>query len=348
VANRLDYKTAAGRTVADIVMAPLLTRGTDFRVVDAGARNGMQELPACYAAHADYVGFEPNEAEYQKLVTGTTDASKAGFAPPRWKSETYYPCALWSRSEQRPFTITVGTGACSLMGAASAPVTQRMYLQYPGGRGERQFYDHHLRTQRTTEVECRRLDELIDGTRPIDYFKLDVEGAELAVLEGAERLFAQNRVLFVKTEFVMVPYYETHPLFGHQQAFLERWRMRFLGFDLAHARYTRDHAVLPPAVDRRLIHAGDAFFALDPDRTSLSSEDLHRIGIMSIIHGFASFGLSLMRDAGLLSTELLAAVESALAHVPLRSRARYFFEQFPYDAARRLTSLGALLRRVSG
>ncbi len=73
--NRLDYKTASGKTVGEILFAPILARGEDFRVVDAGARNGMFELPESYAKIANFIGFEPNEDEYRKLVTGTTDAA---------------------------------------------------------------------------------------------------------------------------------------------------------------------------------------------------------------------------------------------------------------------------------
>ena len=343
--HRLDYKTAAEGTVADILLAPLLQREEDFRIVDVGARNGMLDVPPSYAAHANFIGFEPNVDEYEKLLSGTTDAAKHGFVPPRWKTKTYYPYALWSSPQIRPFKITAGAGTCTLMDGVSEAVTQRMYLQYPDERRQRPFYNQLADIRDATKVECRRLDELIESDRPIDYLKLDVEGAELEALKGAENLFAKNRVLFVKTEFVMVPYYDEHPLFGHQQALLERWRMRFLGFDLAHVHYTRDQSFIPPAVDRRLIHAGDAFFALDPDRNRLTGEDLHRMGIMCIVHGFVSFGLSLIRDGNLLSVQAFKAIEMALARVPLRRRARYLFEQFPYFVAARLNRLAVYIPR---
>jgi FkbM family methyltransferase len=344
--NRLDYKTGSGKTVGEILFAPILARGEDFQVVDAGARNGMYELPESYAKVADFIGFEPNEDEYRKLVTGTTDAASYGLHSPRWKSEAFHPYALWNCEETRPFYITVGAGACSLMGHVNEAVAGHMYLQYADGRMNKRYYDHAVSTLRTTTVPCRRLDQLIDSDRPVDYLKLDVEGAELALLEGSEALFAANRILFVKTEFVMVPYYEVHPLFGHQQVFLDKHGLRLLGLDLGHSPYTREPSRIPAATDRRQIYAGDAFFVIDPDRVKRTPEDLHRAGIMAIIHGFASFGLSLIRDGGLVGATELDLVEAALARVPLRSRARYFFETFPmWFAVRLAVTRSRLFRR---
>lgn len=344
--NRLDLKTALGKTVGDILLAPIQARGEDFCVVDAGARNGMFELPASYAKHANFIGFEPNEDEYRKLVSGTTDAAKYGLHSPRWKSEMFHPYALWNNAEDHPFYITVGPGACSLMGHVDETIAGHMYLQYSDGRTDKCLYDHALTTVRTTTVPCRRLDTLIDAGPRIDYLKLDVEGAELTLLEGSEALFAANSILFVKTEFVMVPYYEVHPLFGHQQVFLDKYGLRLLGFDLEHPRYTRDLSRIPAATDRRQICGGDAFFVIDPDRVKRAPEDLHRAGIMAIIHGFASFGLSLIRDGGLVGASEIDLVEAALARVPLRSRARYFFETFPmWFAVRLAVTRSRLLRR---
>lgn len=46
---------------------------------------------------------------------------------------------------------------------------------------------------REVQVECARLDDVIDPHRRIDFVKIDVEGAELMVLEGAEGLLGRSR-----------------------------------------------------------------------------------------------------------------------------------------------------------
>jgi FkbM family methyltransferase len=54
----------------------------------------------------------------------------------------------------------------------------------------------------TIEVEGRRLDSLLDelGISRVDLLKIDVEGAELAVLEGADRVLASNSSLRLLVE----------------------------------------------------------------------------------------------------------------------------------------------------
>ena len=42
-------------------------------------------------------------------------------------------------------------------------------------------------------VECRRLDDLVDEDAPIGFVKIDVNGGELPVLRGAERLLGRDR-----------------------------------------------------------------------------------------------------------------------------------------------------------
>jgi hypothetical protein len=68
-----------------------------------------------------------------------------------------------------------------------------------------------LKVVRTQKVETHRLDEVVSADE-IDLLKLDIQGAELDVLRGAERLLPT--ALVIQTEVEFLPMYEGQPLFA--------------------------------------------------------------------------------------------------------------------------------------
>ncbi len=324
-----------GTTVEQLVFGPLDKSKAGITVVDAGARNGMLLAPSL-ARRTRIIGFEPNPAEYEKLKGHSTDAQRAGVPIASFKDEEYYNCALWNKEEERQFYITAGTGACTLMGETVGQMTERMWLE-----GRDQSYGAlHTQVKTTLPIPCKRLDSVLASDRKIDYFKLDVEGAELAILEGASALFANKSILFIKTEFVFTPYYKIHPVLGFQHVFLHEHGFRLIDLDLAQPRYARDRTTIPALADRRLIYAGDAYFMLDPDRQTLAAEDLHRMAITSIALGFHSLGVSLLRDSGVFDAQALMAIETALAQVSLRRTLKQAWNRVPLTVARFLARFG--------
>lgn len=347
-----DRRLPDQRLLGAVILEPLDQQGVQPVVVDVGARNGFLLLPPAYTERATMIGFEPNPVEYQKLVGGTTDAGKwhaaQGIEVPQFKDEKYFPYALWDKSERRKLYITRGAGACTLMGETT-PIARNIYFRHPKGdpRRNASFHDVQTEVMSAEEMGCRPLDELLVEGETVDFLKIDVEGAELRVLKGAEKLLRERRILCIRTEFQLVPYYVEHPLLCDQHRFLEDHGFRLVDLEFAHARYRRGHTDLPDKSDPGMPIAGDALFALDPDRLDLSPLQRHRIGVLSMALGQPGFGFSLLEEARLLSGADLAALTAAMAAPPARSlqgRLLDAWQAFPYRVRDLLYSLRRRMR----
>jgi FkbM family methyltransferase len=340
--NALDYAVVGSDTVLGTIMVALRSRGIDLmRVVDVGARNGMFLLPHSLAEHTELIGFEPNPDEHQKLVNGTTDAAGAGERFPTFKRQRFFQSAAWDVDGTGTFYITAGVGACTMMGEVLAPVAGRIFQRYPATdrRAGRSFLECHGEVQRTIEVPTQRLDSVLDG-EVVDFLKLDVEGGELRVMRGAERLFQQQKVLLVYTEFTALQFYREHPVLGDQHSFLRDRGFRLLDLELGHTGYSRGQTRLDADADRPLMHAGDAIFCLDPDLNDLAPETRLRLAVMCFAFGFNSLAISLLRDSKLIADDRIDQIEAALRRVPLARRLARGWRRFPYRVAAALRSVG--------
>ena len=77
-------------------------------------------------------------------------------------------------------------------------------------------------------VTTKRLDD-INGLDDVDVVKIDVQGAELAVFKGAERVL--SNALFVHTEVEFVELYEGQPLFADIDTHLRGLGFQFHTFE---------------------------------------------------------------------------------------------------------------------
>jgi FkbM family methyltransferase len=320
-----DFPVSGGETVGDIVCAPLDRQGVEFAVIDLGARNGMYHLPPSYSRRAKLIGFEPNRKEYDKLIAGTTDMNKTGLRPPPFKHTEYHPFAVWRTKEQRQFYITALAGACTLMGASVPAVTENMYLDWRGTKS----FAAITKVTGVEPIDCVALDDVIDGSTVVDLLKLDVEGAEFACLQGAARLLESHRVMLIYTEFVALPYYPVHDVLGAQHLFLNERGYRLIDIELRHPTYRRGGHAIPETADRRMLHAGDAFFILDPDRVAMDAVSKQRLAAIMLVFGFSSCALSLLDEAGLTSKADIDRIEAAVSRTMTTRRLMRMWNGLP-------------------
>ncbi len=158
------------------------------------------------------------------------------------------------------------------------------------------------------DVQTHRLDDVVGGAN-IDFLKIDVQGGELDVLLGAERLLA--RTLLVQTEVEFLPMYENQPLFADVDA-----HMRARGFQF-HTFTNFGKLFYAPVVDPKTPLAGhnqilwsDAVYIPDPARfDTLSHEDL--LKLVTLLHDlYQSFDLCLYILGKMQSRGLAAPIEA--------------------------------------
>lgn len=201
-----------------------LARRHPLTYFDIGSRGGFQPDLQPLAFAVDAVGFEPDPRAFENLMS----------LPSRpWRSVKHLPYGISDSGGDRVLHIPEDPAGASL-------------LQHDPTLGERFGMAHLFNIVRTETVETRSLKEAVAdaGHARVDYLKLDVEGAELSILESSPAIVGE--LLAVKTEVAFVPPRIDQPLASDVEAF-----MRARGFQLM--------AIIEPAHWRRVSGPVDPF-----------------------------------------------------------------------------------------
>lgn len=129
----------------------------------------------------------------------------------------YHPFALGRREEESPFYMT------------NHPMCASLYK--PNDRLTERY--NNMEVAKLKSVSTFRtvsLDYFVtkNNIGPVDFVKIDIQGAELDVFEGGTS--ALRDVLTIVTEVEFIPLYENQPLFGDVSAFLAKQGFTFHKF----------------------------------------------------------------------------------------------------------------------
>lgn len=173
-------------------------------MVDIGALWAGEESyhPLLRLGHTRVVGFEPIAEACEEL--------NLRFGP----SNVYLPYAIGNGTLQK-FHI------CNVFNTSS------LYEPDHECMGSYHNLPDFCRVEALQDVQTVRLDDVREA-QGADFLKLDVQGAELDVLRGAER--SLESIVAIQTEVEFVPIYKDQPLFADIDQFLRQRGFMFHRF----------------------------------------------------------------------------------------------------------------------
>jgi FkbM family methyltransferase len=280
-------------------------------LVDVGARGGLKTNWSAARRHLRVLGFEPDKQEFQRLVE-----RQGGDG-----STEFFEVALSNR--HGPLRLHVARDR----GLSSVFEPNRSFLDaFPdSARFDTLAIDEVLADSLDNQLQLR-------GIVDLDFIKVDTQGSEHLVLEGAAGALASS-VFGVEIEVEFAPIYRDQPLFADVDVF-----MRNLGFHLFDLRpcYWKRAAARDIGGPRGQIIWADALYlkstsALQQALTGLDAEmrrsKLLRAVSVSLLYGYFDYAFEVVRSSGaVLDSQEQAVIEARLREAGAPSSP---FSRFP-------------------
>lgn len=278
-------------------------------LVDIGAQGHMQENWHPARKYLRLIGFEPNPREFNAL--------KQKFTEDRY---LYLNTALYKEKTIADFYITKGKGSSSLI----RPNQKFLNL-----------FSHSERTEvvKTQKISVDTLDNQLrqNGVKDIDFIKLDTQGSELFILQGATEAL-NNSALGIETEIEFSPIYQDQPLFSEVDPFIRKCGFQL--FDLRPCYWKRKIGEKYGHAKGQLVF-GDALYLREgahisriiKESASKDAQKAKALKTLSIcfLYGYFDYALEILEIvSSLFDKEELKLLERAIKNRPFSSRIPYF------------------------
>ena len=242
---------------------------------DIGTRGGFDSglWPVAFATQA--IGFEPNPVAFQKLTVQSDSI---------WKNTRILPIAVSGENGFRTLNVPSEPEGASLLEPAILT-------------GAARTKDQYFKIIETHQVQTETMDQILinfDLQTP-DYLKIDIEGAELEVLQSSPRTL--DHLLAIKVEVFFDTVRVGQPLASEVMAFLQSSGFMFMDF-IAPSHWRTDGYVVHPLLDktstpyaRGQLMQCDLFFLRRPSELSLKQKDrvTRRLKLALIAMSFGYF-----------------------------------------------------------
>jgi FkbM family methyltransferase len=181
--------------------------GGALTLLDVGAANGAPSRWDPYASLTNYIAVEPDPRSIETLAS----TKKNGY-----RSSSTITSGLWSE------TRDIDLNLCRKPEVSSVYAPNTAFLRRFPEAGRFDVVGRTSMKVTTLDAVATELDMTIDA------LKIDVQGAELDVLLGAEKTL--ESVLLIEAEVEFVSLYENQSLFGSVSHMLSQQGFEFLDF----------------------------------------------------------------------------------------------------------------------
>ncbi len=238
-------------------------------VIDVGARNGVPSELAGLSEFLNYVGFDADQQECQRLM-----AERPGDNG----SHRVFPYFIGREG-------TVDFHLYDDRGTSSSYEIAEEYSAV--------FLDPPPHLERAIALSAIPLDDVVDREHldfP-DFLKLDTQGSELEILRGASHTLAQTSLIEVEVEFY--PMYEGQPLFADVDSLL-----RSAGFELLYLnRVFAQRRNIYKGLSRGQLLFGDALYGRSPSTLSgFSPARIAKYILLLCHYGHVDLGYQIFKE----------------------------------------------------
>ena len=192
-----------------------------FTVFDVGARGGFKDLKAIHRL-VNLYGFEPEEKSFEVLIKQKHNFNRTQF----------YRLALSDDENEQKFNI----GWHKDMSSFLQPDFDNFDRNF-GFIPDNERWRKSLQQIETSNVQCTTFDSFCQKNhiKSIDFAKIDVQGYEDKVLQGANNLLENQKIGVLKIEVSFIPIYQNQPHFSEIDIL-----MRTRGYVLLDLLFFRD------------------------------------------------------------------------------------------------------------
>lgn len=242
-------------------------QGLVVNYLDVGARGDILEPWSLFAPDSiRVIGFEPDSDECDRLSRS-------------YPSRKYYPNALWGKQATRPLYLCEWASTSSMYPPAEAANRQYEPIHWLGRV-----------PAKTLQVKCVPLDSILTPEDAPDFIKIDTQGSELEILQGAEQLLRQGAPL-VLAETWCAEIYAGMPLTHEVMAFM--YELGYQVFDLnVAAAWQHKNAALSDVYCKSKTIGFDLLFVKRLDQLNFEHEEqLLKFAGLCELFGFRDYAI---------------------------------------------------------